>query len=293
MRQVLIYTGVSIFGVLIIALGVYAWFTTRPKPLAPQVPLVETPEYSTHETIGTSVEGRAIESYTFGTGPRHIVFVGGIHGGYEWNTVLLAYQFKDYLDAHPEALAPNETVTVIPNANPDGVYSVVKKEGRFDVSDVPKGDVSFGRFNADKVDLNRNFDCRWAATGTWQNKQVSGGTEAFSEPEAKALRDYALREKPDAMIFWHSAAGGVYASQCRDGILPLTLDIMQTYADAAGYPSVKEFTAYEVHGASEDWLASVGIPAITVELKTHTDVEWDENLKGSLALIRYFDPVGR
>ena len=50
-----------------------------------------------------------------------------------------------------------------------------------------KGDVSSARFNADGVDLNRNFDCDWAPTGTWQNKTVSGGTAAFSEPEAAAI----------------------------------------------------------------------------------------------------------
>ncbi len=31
--------------------------------------------------IGTSVEGRAIESYTFGDGVTELVFVGGMHGG--------------------------------------------------------------------------------------------------------------------------------------------------------------------------------------------------------------------
>ena len=36
--------------------------------------------------IGKSVEGRDIEAYTYGTGFNHLLFVGGIHGGYSWNT---------------------------------------------------------------------------------------------------------------------------------------------------------------------------------------------------------------
>jgi predicted deacylase len=261
-------------------------YSHPPVPTAPPpVPIAQGPSYS---VIGTSVEGRKIEAYTYGTGATHLVFVGGIHGGYEWNSVLVAYDLKDYLDAHPEAVSKNERVTIILDANPDAVYKAVGKEGRFTESDVPKGDLSSERFNADGVDLNRNFDCKWASTGTWQNKTVSGGSAPFSEPEAKAIRDYALAQKPDAFIFWHSAAGGVYASQCGNGILPKTLELMNTYANASGYSAIKEFTAYEVHGASEDWLASIGIPAITVEFKTHDSVEWNNNLAGSLAVLQEF-----
>lgn len=286
MSQVLKYSAASIIGVIVVAAAVYFFMARHVEAPKQNEPVAEVPKGPAYAVIGTSVQGRKIESYTYGTGAEHVVFVGGIHGGYEWNTVLLAYQFKDYLDAHPDVIAPSTRVTIIPNANPDGVYSVVKKEGRFTENDVPQGDVSYGRFNADEVDLNRNFDCKWQPTGTWQNKTVSAGSDAFSEPEAKALHDYALNAKPSVMVFWHSAAGGVYASQCGSGILSETLSAMQAYAEAADYPAVKEFTAYEVHGASEDWLASIGIPAITVELKTHSDVEFDQNLKGALAVIR-------
>ncbi|KKS18432.1 MAG: Peptidase M14, carboxypeptidase A, partial [Parcubacteria group bacterium GW2011_GWC1_41_7] len=71
-------------------------------------------------------------------------------------------------------------------------------------------------------------------------------------------------------------------------ILPQTLDIMNVYAHAAGYPAVKSFDAYEVHGDSEGWLASIGIPALTVELSTHDTIEWDKNLAGIEALFTYF-----
>ena len=83
------------------------------------------------KTIGLSVEGRPIESYMFGSGATHIAFVGGIHGGYEWNSVVLAYEFLDYLDLNSSTLPMGLTVTVIPSANPDGVFKVTGKEGRF------------------------------------------------------------------------------------------------------------------------------------------------------------------
>ena len=83
-------------------------------------------------------------------------------------------------------------------------------------------------------------------------------------------------------------SNAVYASQCGGGILPETLDIMNIYAKAAGYPAVKVFDSYVTTGAAEDWLAKIGIPAVTVELKTHESVEWDKNLAGIKALFDYF-----
>lgn len=242
------------------------------------------------KVIGNSVEGRNIEAYTYGNGLTHIAFVGGIHGGYEWNSVLLAYTFMDYLEAHPEIIPKNLTIEVIPSANPDGLYKVTGKEGRFTALDVStdKKVLASGRFNANVVDLNRNFDCKWKPESTWQSKIVSAGITPFSEPEAKAVKNFMLEHHPSAVIFWHSQSNGVYASQCQDGILPKTLNIMNIYSFASGYPAIKTFDAYETTGAADDWLASVNIPAVTVELQTHEAVEWERNLAGIKALIQYY-----
>ena len=255
------------------------------KVIAPVV--TTSPKY---EIIGRSVQARKIESYTYGNGPVKIAFVGGVHGGYEWNSVLLAYTFMDYLEANPAIIPQNLSVTVIPDANPDGVFKIVHKEGRFDLADVTatKAESAPGRFNANGVDLNRNFDCKWQATSTWQTKVVSAGTKAFSEPEAQAIRDFALKNKPQLMVFWHSQSDAVYASQCGNGILPTTLDLVNIYAKAADYPAVKTFDSYTVTGAADDWLASISIPAFTVELKTHETIEWDKNLAGIKAVLNYY-----
>ena len=269
--------------VALLSTAAYLYFRER----APEAPasVVATPPRENH-VIGTSVEGREIREYTYGSGSKRLLFVGGMHGGYEWNSVLLAYDFMDHLDAHNDVVPTGISITIIPDLNPDGVYKVIRKEGRFTLADVPKtSDPSSGRFNAHRVDLNRNFDCKWQPTGTWKNQTVSAGTAPFSEPETKALRDYILKNKPSAAVFWHSQANAVYASECKNGILPETLSLMTTYANAAGYPAVKSFDAYEVHGDAEGWLASINIPAITVELKTHDSVEWDRNLLSIKALL--------
>ena len=215
--------------------------------------------------------------------------MGGIHGGYEWNSVMLAYQAIDYLILNPQIIPKNLKVTIIPSANPDGVFKVTGKEGKFTIADVknnlPNGT---GRFNANNVDLNRNFACNWQATSTWKGNIVSAGTNVFSEPEAKAIQNFVSQNKPSAMIFWHSQSNAVYASACNNGILAGTRNIMNLYSQAAGYPAVDTFDSYAITGAVEDWLASQNVPAITVELKTHETVEWDKNLAGMKALFEYF-----
>jgi hypothetical protein len=242
--------------------------------------------------VGTSVEGRPIELYTYGTGDTHLLFVGGVHGGYEWNSVLLAYAFIDHLTAKSTSFPSDLTVGIIPNLNPDGTFAVVGKEGRFTFTDVTEGtDTTIGRFNAHGVDLNRNFDCKWQPKSTWRGNIVSAGTSAFSEPEARALRAVVTEFAPTGVVFWHSKANAVYASECENGILPETRTLMVTYATAANYTTVDVFDAYPVTGDAEGWLASIGIPAITVELATHENLEWEKNLAGMNAVLDAYSIV--
>lgn len=277
-----------IFIILILGAFIISFTFNSKTESTPKIP-IETNLQPKHTIIGKSVQERPIEAFTYGNGKDHIVFVGGIHGGYEWNSVLLAYQFIDYLDENKDIIPKNITVTVIPSANPDGVYKVIGKEGRFVITDVPiNASEASGRINANSVDLNRNFDCKWQATSTWQNKPESAGSAVFSEPETQAIRDFILKDNSVAAIFWHSKSNAVYASQCKNGILPETINIMNIYSNASGYPAVKTFDAYVTTGAADDWLASINIPAITVELQTHKTIEWERNLAGIKAMIDYY-----
>ncbi len=288
-KKILAITSISL-GTLVIVVWILWTKKEVPQPTVPPVVEKEVTATPKVEVIGTSVEGRKIESYSYGVGATHLVFVGGIHGGYEWNSVLVAYQLMDYLKANPTVVPKNLTITVVPSANPDAIFKVTNKEGRFASKDVSTDKIVLtnARFNAHEVDLNRNFDCKWKPKSTWQTKIVSAGTAPFSEPEAQAIRNLMIKQHPIAAVFWHSQANGVFASQCEAGILLETLSVMNVYAKASGYPAIKTFNAYQTTGASEDWLASINIPAITVELKTHETVEWEQNLAGIKALITYY-----
>lgn len=280
----------AIIGIAAIIGAGVLFFINRHKKASPIVTPPEPVVLFEHKTIGASVEGRNIEAYLYGNGATRLLFVGGVHGGYEWNSVVLAYQLIDYLKENPEIVPENVTVAIIPSLNPDGVYRVVGKNGRFSISDIPtkKLPLGTGRFNAHAIDLNRNFACNWQPKSMWQGKVVNAGSKAFSEPEAATLRDFVLEYKPKSVIFWHSKANTIYASECNAGILPETVTLMNIYAKASGYNAVKSFDGYKISGDSEGWLASINIPAITVELKTHETVEWNQNFAGIKAILKHY-----
>ncbi len=284
---------------LLVTLGLIFMTFTEEEPVLESAPVEPEPELisapsvptTTQKTIGSSVKGRSIEAYSFGTGETNLLFVGGVHGGYEWNSILLAYEMIDHFATDSSSIPENVTVHIIPNLNPDGLFVATLLEGRFEATDILNNDMhtsGLGRMNANDVDLNRNFDCKWAPESSWRSKTVSAGTAAFSEPEAQALKNYVAEISPASVVFWHSKANNVYASECENGVLPETLALMSAYADAASYGAVPVFDAYPITGDAEGWLASIGIPAVTVELETRTSIEWDRNLAGTTAILNMY-----
>ena len=266
-----------------------------PSPTATAVPALTptnipmptpTPIPFGHKTfIGRSVQHRPIENYQFGQGPLTVTFVGGMHGGYEWNSTLLMYELMDYLHAQPDFLPPAITLHIIPAANPDGIHRIVGHNNRFTADDI-SGDIFPGRFNANNVDLNRNWDCDWQPTGFWRDQTVSAGDYPFSEPENRHLRDFIEAQNPLVVIFYHSVFEAVFTAGCPD-TFPLSRELADVYGQAADYPVYDQFPAYEISGDAGDYLAKVGIPAFTVELSTRESTDWARNLAGMKALLAY------
>jgi hypothetical protein len=252
--------------------------------------IAEINEVGPVETIGKSADGNDIVAYHFGKGSKELMFVAGSHGGYSYNTALLAFELVDWFEANPDKIPTDVKVTIIPVLNPDGLKEATGKTGRFSAADVSKDEkvrIS-GRFNANNVDINRNFACEWQATGTWQNQAVSGGTAAFSEPESQAMQNYIQNNVPEAVVTWYSAAGGVYSSECRNGVLPETLALTNLFAKASGYKAYAEFDYYEITGDMVNWLASQKIPAISVLLTDRVQTEFSKNIAGVEAMLKQY-----
>jgi len=239
--------------------------------------------------IGQSVKGEDIIAYHFGEGrKKKALFVGGIHGGYSPGTSLVGFELVDYLRSNPKVIPEDVEVTVIPVMNPDGLALVTGSPDRFTLSDISESEAVRikGRFNANEVDLNRNFDCQWQESGTWKSQSVSGGSAEFSEPESDSVRKYVREFKPDAVVVYYAAGGGVYASNCGGDTMEETVALTNLYAKASGYAAHEVFDFYEVTGDMVNWLASEKIPAISVLLTTHNNPEWTKNKKGIEAVLK-------
>jgi hypothetical protein len=244
--------------------------------------------------LGTSTQGYPIEAYQIGNGPVRLAFIGGIHGGYEWNTTLLAYQAIDFFISHPEELPASVSLYIVPSANPDGLVDLIGRFGRFSFDEIRSLTTTFtfpGRFNGNGVDLNRNWGYNWTPNAFWWQAQVNAGAEPFSEVETRILRDFLTVSPMTAVVFWHSAARGVFPGAC-DAPLPQTKTLATLYAVAAQYPAYDSFDAYPITGDATDWLCSQGIPAIVVELSSKRGLDWPQNLSAMRAIITTFGQSG-
>ncbi|MBI3361190.1 MAG: hypothetical protein HY023_08775 [Chloroflexi bacterium] len=222
------------------------------------------------QTIGYSVQGHPIMAYTVGWGTRPVVIIGGIHGGSEWATTDLVATAAEYFRLHAADIPPPLNLVFIPSANPDSLAVCHTRAGRF---------------NAHQVDLNRNWDCGWKATSKWNETTVSGGSAPFSEPETQALRDYLLGLRPALVVFYHSKAGTVGAGVCAES-LPASEEAARLVAKTTGYSYI-DWSFYEVSGDAVGYLNQQGIPAIEIELWTHSNMDWEINLAGMRAIMEW------
>lgn len=220
--------------------------------------------------IGYSVEGRPISARRFGLGARTLLIAGGMHGGWEANTVQLMIELVDHFAGHPDDIPAGASLVIVPAINPDGLI-----HGRS-----PRG-----RFNANGVDLNRNWSCGWSREAVWRGRPVNPGLRALSEPETAGLAAFIETLQPDAVLFYHSAANGIFAGRCDADHGSETLAAV--LGEAAGYPYGRPFSAYPVTGTAASWADGMGIPAADVELRGWSSSEFDQNLRGIRAVLEW------
>lgn len=242
--------------------------TTNPTP---------TPDRGPEALVlGTTSRGTAIEAVRFGNGPRTVIFIGGLAAGFAPSTVALAEAAVNHFSRNPALIPDSLTVYIVLSASPD--------------SPVAPGNYS-GRLNANGVDLNRNWDCNWAADTRWQGevKRGSGGTAAFSEAENRALRDLIEAEGAVAVVFWQARAEGGLASPggCGDRV-EVSAALAGIYGLTAGYrvENFEDLTRQTLNGDASNYLDSIGVPAVSVLLPNYSSsIDWQNNLNGIMAVL--------
>jgi hypothetical protein len=139
--------------------------------------------------IGSSVQGRHLvaESNFDLTGPIRpaniTLIIAGLHGD-EKATVALVATFREAWVAMGRVRTP---LVMLPLANPDGF-------------------VADSRYNANRVDLNRNCDLNWQA-----DSPEPAGPHPWSEPESRAIRDFILAFEPSKIVSLHWALAEIDA----------------------------------------------------------------------------------
>jgi hypothetical protein len=212
--------------------------------------------------IGSSVKGRSITAYRFGSGPSLNVYMGAMHGS-ESNSKRTMDEWFQELNAHPERIPAHRSIVIIPSVNPDGV-------------------AVGSRTNANGIDLNRNFPANdWKSTVTMPGSSQptgAGGPSPLSEPESRAVASYIQNNQPRLVMSFHSKAAVVEANEAGDSV-----SIALSYAARSRYRAVPKSQStpifqYDTTGAMEDWMRDkLSKPAIVVELSTNTSSEFGRN----------------
>lgn len=229
--------------------------------------------------LGTTSRGTPIEAVRFGNGPTALLFIGGLSAGFAPSTVTLARTAVEHFSRNPELIPANITLYIILSASPD--------------TPVAPGEYR-GRLNANGVDVNRNWDCQWAADTRWQGetKRGSGGTAPFSEAESRILRDFIEEEEVAAVIFWQARAEGGLASPggCGDRV-NVSAALAGIYGLNAGYrvENFEDLTRQTLNGDASNYLDSVGVPAVSILLPNYSSsIDWENNLRGTLAVLNEY-----
>ncbi len=229
--------------------------TDTPTPTYTPTP-TETPSPKvtiSYGSLGSSVQGRELSFTSIGydKASTAVVVIGSIQGD-QTTTRDLVNALINYYNQNPEKIPENTRITLIPSLNPDG-------------------NVLGSRYNAHSVDLNRNWNSSdWksnaAVPGYPDGKPGSGGTQPFSEPETKALRNYINSLK--ANVSWlrvfivHSSvrlsSGEIYPGGNN------ALGLSNAYANASGYAIEDSWAAYVTSGEAVTWCEEKNILAIDV-----------------------------
>ena len=163
------------------------------------------------ESIGKSFEGRDIWALKVSDNPEKdeaepAALIMGLHHAREWPAVevpmaTIKKLLEEYsVDPEVKKLVDSREVWFVPIVNPDGLVYSQEKSKYWRKNRRKNSNGTYG------VDLNRNYGYEWGNVGASNSpsSDTYHGTGPFSEPEACAIRDLALRENFQASISFHT-----------------------------------------------------------------------------------------
>ncbi|MDD5529141.1 MAG: M14 family zinc carboxypeptidase [bacterium] len=221
---------------------------------------INYPAITKLDTIGYSVEGRPMlglkisdNAETEETEPG-IRFTGCHHGGELISAEIVLYLIKQLTDKYStdsyiKQLVDGRQIWCVPIVNPDGMYS-------------------YSRYNANGVDLNRDYGYMWG----WDSPYP------FSQPESRALKLNAEMHSFTLGFDYHSVANIINClwdyTPIRPNVDTIMLDLAKEYYDSASYIDTIMHGCdwYPVSGSCQDAMYGCnGIIDYTIETPQDAD----------------------
>ncbi|CAD5118254.1 DgyrCDS6977 [Dimorphilus gyrociliatus] len=248
------------------------------------------------QTIGKSYEGRDLKVFNIGNEPgkikRSIWIDAGIHAR-EWISHATALFIIDRLvdefgnDPEIDDMIRTYDWYILPIVNPDGYEFTWTNDRLWRKTRKPNpGSPCVG------VDANRNFGFNWNSVGSSNDpcSPIYAGPSPWSEPEAKAIKDFMEQSTFNWILFitlhskgqlWMAPWG--YTTERPDNYDKL-MEVGQLAIKAIKETHGKDYrlgSASEIlylsSGTSRDWAAgSANIPYVyTIELRDKGEFGWE------------------
>ncbi len=193
------------------------------------------------DTIGYSVQGRQILALKISDNPNQRelepeVRIVGCHHGNEWPSAEIPLYLAHYLlenynfNNQIKNLVDNREIWIIPMLNPDGHEAQ-------------------SRYNANWVDLNRDYGYMWEGDG--------GSPSPYSQPETEAMMLFSQKHNFVLSLSFHTYGNIVnyiwnyYPDPPPDSLLIEQLS--EEYASYNGYWVTEGYQWYETHGDLNDY----------------------------------------
>jgi protein MpaA len=188
----------------------------------------------------TSAGGRRLCWWSFGSGAPVTLVLGGQHG-YEVTPAEFAYRLIQHLEEDPSGVSVG-TIVVAPLVDPDGL-------------------VSRRRGNDHGVDLNRNYPAR-----NWHRAGRRHGYLPVCEPETRFVLHLMATYNPACIISVHAPLGCVnFDGPARTLAKQMSAACGLPARGSIGYPTPGSLGSYAG--------ADLGIPTITLELRSKRDID--------------------
>ena len=279
-------------------LGNYSWdeLNVRMDELQAMYPNL----ISERHILGSSIEGRDIWAVKVSDNPNEdeiepeVLYTGLTHAREPVSMMNLFYFIQllcENYGTDPELtfLVNEREMWFLPVINPDGyVYNeeVEPSGGGMHRKNRREESSNCNNNYEQGVDLNRNYGFNWGANNTGSSpnpcSSVYRGTEAFSEPETQAVRDFISSRSFKDVLHYHTYSN-VLIHSFGDASLPPEPDLStlreigEEMTRYNGYPvgTGYELIGYTVNGDAVDWtFGDQGIISYTPEVGSYSDYFW-------------------